>query len=64
MAFINDSYCCRCERVTSHINGGCSICNERNERERIGKWNALTIDEKLSDLRKRVESLEQGPMRF
>ena len=64
MAFINDSYCPHCERVTQHVNMGCVVCNERKERERIATWNALTTDEKLSDLRKRVEGLERGPTIF
>jgi hypothetical protein len=64
MAFINDSYCPRCKKMTSHLNGECSICSDKEERKRIAKWNALTTNKKLSNLRKRVESLERGPIRF
>ena len=61
MAFIQMKYCSRCEKETQHCNGVCPVCSERSERERIALWNALTVDEKLSDLRKRVEKLERGP---
>lgn len=64
MAFISVNYCAACEKEISHTNGACSICRERGERERIAAWNALTTEEKLQDLRKRVEKLEHGPIRF
>lgn len=47
-----------------HTNTKCNICNEREERERVAKWNVQTVDEKLQDLRKRVESLERDPIRY
>jgi hypothetical protein len=64
MAFLDFNYCFKCEKETQHINGNCLFCCERLDRERIAKWNAQTIDEKLSNLRKRIEELERGPMRF
>jgi len=64
MAFIQSKYCEHCEKETQHCNGVCEVCAERFERERIAIWNALTIDEKLCDLRKRIEKLERGPIHF
>ena len=63
MAYLNTEYCHRCERDTPHINGECGPCSERESREKIAAWNALTTEEKLIDLRKRVEHLEHGPAR-
>jgi len=64
MAFIRYEYCSVCEKETEHINLNCSSCQERERRLFIGQWNALNVDEKIQDLRKRIEKLERGPMRF
>jgi predicted ATP-dependent serine protease len=61
MARVTSNHCRVCENKTTHINGKCSSCFERKERERIASWNSLTTEEKLQDLRKRVEKLERGP---
>lgn len=61
MAFIRDEYCHRCERETQHCNNKCTVCREREYRERTAAWNAQTTDEKLQDIRKRLEALERGP---
>jgi hypothetical protein len=59
MAFISNDYCKDCETITQHINGVCSKCYERKEKVRIFEWNSMTVDERLIDLRKRVENLEK-----
>ena len=64
MAFLRNMYCHICEKETSHNHMKCISCEERKYREKIAKWNALTNDEKLSDLRKRIEKLEAGPTRY
>ena len=64
MAFVNFKYCSKCEIETNHTNDKCDTCRDRARRERTAAWNALTTDEKLQDLRRRVEGLERGPMRF
>jgi len=61
MAHISKEYCNICKKETQHTNDKCS---KRRYRERTATWNTLTIDEKLKDLRKRVEKLEKGPIRF
>ena len=58
MAYIVNGYCLRCERDTQHTNSKCDICAERENRERIAVWNSLITDEKLQDLRRRIERLE------
>jgi hypothetical protein len=60
MAFIDAKYCSRCEIVTFHTNGECSPCKKRYNDERIAQWDSLTVDERLADLRERVEKLEHG----
>lgn len=64
MVMISTEYCPECEKETSHCNGRCGVCRDREERKRIASWKALTTKEKLDDLRKRVEALERGPARF
>lgn len=64
MAFIRMEYCNSCEKETQHCNGVCPTCYEKSERIRIAKWNDLMADEKLVDLRKRIEKLERGPAMY
>lgn len=64
MAYIQQEYCHECERETLHCNGKCPDCSAREYREQTAAWNALTTDEKLQDIRKRLEALERGPARY
>jgi len=58
------NYCEICQEKTPHSNNKCGKCLDREERQRIAEWKALTIEEKFDDLRKRIEELERGPARF
>ena len=60
MALIDAKYCPQCEIVTSHINGECSPCKKRFNDIRIAQWDALSVDERLTNLRERMEKLERG----
>lgn len=60
MALIRNQFCRKCEQDTRHCNDKCTECAKREYRERVGAWNALTVDERLQDLRRRVEELEKG----
>ena len=64
MAFLTQEECLKCEQLTTHINSKCSVCADRIKRQQVEKWNALTTDEKLNDLRKRIEILERGEVKF
>jgi hypothetical protein len=64
MAYISTEYCRKCETETNHINRKCFNCSAREERERIALWNAKTTDEKLQDLRIRMEKMERGEIRY
>jgi hypothetical protein len=64
MAFIENKYCSKCERYETFCNGVCNRCREREYIQRAASWNVLTVDEKLQDLRKRIEKLEQGEPRY
>jgi len=61
MAYYQDKYCYRCELSGPHINGYCVRCKDRAHREKMAAWNALTVEEKLLDLHKRIASLESKP---
>lgn len=61
MALIDYAYCRLCESTTQHINRRCAQCADRDNRQRIAVWNSQTTEEKLQDLRKRVEQLESNP---
>ena len=64
MAFVEQKLCPVCETVTHHCNGKCSNCTDRKNRERLHAWRAMSYDDRLEDLRKRVESIEAGPPRY
>jgi hypothetical protein len=64
MVQVTKRYCRKCEHETIHHNGKCGPCNEREEKARIAAWNAQTVEERIQDLRRRVEELERGPARY
>ena len=64
MALVQQEYCPKCEKETQHVNRVCVYCGDRERRKKIASWNALTVNEKLQDLRRRVEKLEAGPLRY
>jgi hypothetical protein len=64
MALIQDKYCYECKMETQHINWDCVKCMDRAKRVRIASWNALTVDERLHDIRERLEKLERGEARY
>lgn len=62
MAYIEQhKYCTHCEREYTFVNGQCTSCLEKLARTKVASWNAQTVEEKLQDLRKRVEQLEAPP---
>lgn len=58
MAYVELKYCKKCSEVTNFINYKCVKCSEREYRQKIAAWKALTTEEKLLDLMERVEKLE------
>ena len=58
MAHVELKYCDSCNEVTNFVNYRCSKCSEREYRQKIAAWQALTTEEKLLDLMKRIERLE------
>ena len=64
MAFVRDEYCPECEKTTMHTDRKCNACYAAKEKARIAEWNQMDVDKRLSDLRRRVEELERGPVRF
>jgi acyl-CoA reductase-like NAD-dependent aldehyde dehydrogenase len=64
MAYVSDDECRVCERVTQHVNRECVECRARKYRQATAAWNALTVEERLQDLRRRVEALEARPLTY
>ena len=58
MAYMRIEYCLRCQKETEHWDNDCSECVKKEQKEATANWNALPIEEKLQDLRKRIEELE------
>ncbi len=56
--------CDQCDAFTMHHDGGCVVCAERERRVERAKWLALTDNEKIEVLLKRIEVLERGPTRY
>lgn len=64
MAFVEFKYCEKCVGTTNFINGKCAVCSDREYRQQIAAWQALTTEEKLLDLMKRIERLENRENKF
>lgn len=64
MAFIRQEDCHVCETMTAHTNGRCNICRAKEENARVELWNSLPVNDRLTDIRKRIEKLERGPVRY
>lgn len=58
MAYIARRYCSGCEQEVDTINGKCVTCAVRKTRQEMAAWQALTIEEKLLDIHKRLLQLE------
>jgi hypothetical protein len=63
MAFVRIEHCWSCRKETRHINGKCEICLELTKKEKVAKWDAQSTNDKLNDLRIRIEALERDPRR-
>jgi hypothetical protein len=62
MAFVRDEHCDVCNKKTTHSNNRCVECIAREAEERKAAWHKLSLDDKLEDLRKRIEKLEGFPL--
>lgn len=64
MAYITTQYChyCRCNQL--HMNGSCNTCRDRIFRENEAIWKVKTDSEKIDELRKRIEKLENNNIRY
>ena len=64
MAYVEFKYCKDCKETTNHINHKCVLCSNREYRQKIAAWKALTVEEKLLDLLDRVETLENKDIKY
>lgn len=55
---IRREYCYKCVKEVDFHNGQCPDCVDRLHREKMAAWQALTIEEKLLDIHKRLLKLE------
>jgi len=60
MALATSKYCPKCGDETVHINMLCARCEDRFMREEQARWEALSTEEKIQDLIRRIEKLERG----
>ena len=58
MAYISREYCNDCEQEVDMINHRCVTCAVRKTRQETAAWQALTIEEKLLDIHKRLLKIE------
>ena len=58
--YTDEIHCPTCKKVTQHENGKCVVCEAKLEARRIAKWNRLSVDKRLDDIRRRIEELERG----
>lgn len=64
MAYLSRQYCSKCEKEVDLINGKCVACACREVRQETAAWQALTIEEKLLDIHKRLRILEAKPQTY
>lgn len=64
MAYVEQKECKVCQKITYHTNGKCNDCKHRGYLKKVHKWDAMSYDDRLTDLRKRMEELEAGPPRY
>lgn len=64
--YLSHEYCPSCKQDTPHHDGHCAPCAIKKAKEAERMWEAQDTDTKLTNLRKRVEWLENHrlPMRF
>ena len=66
MALCDMRFCIKCNNQTMHTNGRWNNCTVREQEEKERMWEVMDVSTKLTDLRKRIEKLEQKqyPMYF
>lgn len=57
MAFLNTQYCCTCLKKTTHVNNKCQTCEEQKLLLQETEWNALSLEDKVDTLKRRLDSL-------
>lgn len=54
------AYCPHCNQETNHVNNECIECKKTNEEKR---WESLTLEEKVDELKGRVDEIERFQQR-
>lgn len=64
MTRISSSYCAACGEQKTFVNGKCGACKKKKAEEEERRWSALSVDDRLLDLHRRMKALESGPTRY
>ncbi len=60
MAYLSHEYCSKCNFVTPHCNHKCSICVDNEVKKEKNRWDELSIEEKVEEIKHRLDSLERS----
>jgi hypothetical protein len=58
MAYIYANHCPVCKQTTEHRNSVCVVCSRRTEEEENKRWNALTLEQRIEELRAKIDLIE------
>jgi len=64
MVMVREKWCDVCDITTMHHDNKCIFCTERKRRLERAEWMALTNEEKIEILLKRIEDLEASPTTY
>ena len=64
MVYLHESYCTDCGKLTKFRNSLCNNCEEKKKRIKVATWSVLTGEEKIEELKKRIEQLESKNVRY
>lgn len=56
MAYIDDQFCSECNQQRVHMNGVCVECDAKRRRNEKVRWDNLTLEQKVEELKRRIES--------
>lgn len=62
--YLSTEICLECGKLTMHHNNKCVECYDKEQKVLFEKWHKMTMQDQINELKKRIEKLEQGPMRF
>jgi hypothetical protein len=64
MAYISNQWCEKCRSDKEHINNKCVTCAVVEVKEKRTIWNSKTDSEKIEELLRRIEKLENANIKY